>query len=454
MMQEDQHEFYELLFRLLDNEISDQDFARLSDRLNADKNARRAYCQFMQDYSAMSIRATTGIHQQHEFCLQNELFDNNLWELLSEEEDSAPSVQMFIPAPPPKPTVIRKVSRERAIRTINKTSLSIAVASVAALLLMVLYVRLSGPAPYEVATLSDSINAKWLSDASMKPPVRICSSTKPIQLLEGVAKLNTDDGVEIVLEAPTEFRFVSYSEIALSYGKLFARVSEQGYGFSVATPNAKVVDLGTEFAVLCHIDGNTEVHMYKGRANLFAGQKNKNKISELLTAGLAKKVGRDDSAVEDISLQENIVTRSIDSKTSFAWKGQNLSLSDIVGGGSGFGGGKMNQGVDVATGQTAVRLSSDDTLTGLAGFRTAENKYIDGVFVPGASGGNTQIASDGSSTAAFSRPSGAFGGYIFNGAMHKGITTPQHALRLNNVTLGTPSTPAHCMHSNQGITFD
>jgi hypothetical protein len=313
---------------------------------------------------------------------------------------------------------------------------------------------LSGPAPYEVATLTDSINAKWLSDVSMKPQSRISAYTKPMQLVQGMAKITTDDGVDIVIEAPTEFQFVSYSEIALSYGKLFARVSEQGHGFCVATPNAKVVDLGTEFAVLCHIDGNTEVHMYKGKANLFAGQKNENKISELLTAGAAKIVDRTDSIIRNIALAETLVVRTIDSKTQMVWKGQNLNLADVVGGGNGFGSGMPNAGVNVLNGQIADRLLTVDTVAGQEGYRVVpENKYIDGVFIPGVNGSGCKIASPGL-TAVFPKTSGALWGYIFNGAMHKGMTTPEHALQLKNVTLGTPAAPAVCIHSNQGITFD
>lgn len=447
------YDFYELLFRLLDNEISDQDFARLTDRLNSDTSARRIYCQFMEDYSALSIRSATTIGEQ--VFLKDELLDDSFWELMSEEEGRAPGVEMCMPVQPQKPDIIRKVRRERVVRTINKTSLSVAIASLAALFLMVLYVRLSGPAPYEVATLSDSIDAKWLSELPVKSGTRLSAYTKPIQLVQGTVKLLTDDGVEIVLEAPTEFRFISYSEIALDYGKLFARVSEQGYGFSVATPNAKIVDLGTEFAVLCHIDGNTEVHMYKGRANLFAGQKSENKASELVAAGSARKVDRSDSNVQNVLLEENVVIRHIESRSGFLWRGEPLNLADIVGGGNGFGGGVTETGIDATTGTILSHLSNYATVTGPAGYQPVHgNSSIDGVFIPGIHEGQTVITSEGSYAVSFPKTMGNLWGYIFNGAFHQGFPSVRYPLQLDGIIFGTPDNPAITIHANQGITFD
>jgi hypothetical protein len=435
--------------------ISTEGIAELDGLLKSSSRARRTYleCSFLHSGLQRHLKHSQAVLSKAEQDPDLVLCNATLLELAA-DESTAPRVDVLSAIEPVKHELIRKVRKERMIPTFNKTSWLIAVTSLAALFLMIAYVYVSGPAPYEVATVSDSIGAKWSSDLSLRQGSRISCYTKPIQLTQGVVKFETDDGVEVVLEAPTEFRFVSYSEVALSYGKLFARVSEQGYGFSVATPNAKIIDLGTEFSVLCHIDGNTEVHMYKGKANLLAGQKNESKSSELLDAGAARNVDRTDSTIRNVALDEHVVVRHLDSRSDFVWRGQPLNIADIIGSGSGFEGGRINRGIDATTGRTIDRLVTDDTVIGTGDYHLVpDNPYVDGVFVPGAGDNKTQISSSGFVTE-FPKTNGAVWGYIFNGAMHKGITTPEHALRLDGAVLGTPAHPAVCMHSNQGITLD
>lgn len=436
--------------------ISKEGVAELDGLLKSSPQARRTYleCTFLhaglQRYLKLSKAVPNKTEQDPELVLCNA----TLMELAA-DESTAPTVNVLNAVEPVKCALIQKVHKEKTIPTVNKTSWLITVISLAALFLMIAYVYVSGPAPYEMAGITDALNAKWSSDLPLRAGTRISSHTKPIQLTQGIVTFATDDGVEVVLEAPTEFRFVSYSEIALTYGKLFARVSEQGYGFSVATPNARVVDLGTEFGVLCHIDGNTEVHMYKGKANLFAGQKNEGKSSRLLTAGSAMKVHRTDSMIKDVSLDEHVVVRHLDSESHFTWRGQSLNIADIVGGGNGFGGGLIHTGFDATSGQVTDRLLTDDTVIGTGEYHTVEgNPFVDGVFVPGTLKDATRISSSGLHTTEFPANSGAVWGYIFNGAMHQGITTPRHALMLDGEVVGTSSSPAVCVHSNQGITFD
>ena len=52
--------------------------------------------------------------------------------------------------------------------------------------------------------------------------------------------------------------------MCLKRGKLTARVTERAKGFTVETPHATLVDLGTEFAADVDRDGNGEVHVFRG----------------------------------------------------------------------------------------------------------------------------------------------------------------------------------------------
>ena len=444
-------EISELLFRLLDNEISDKDFLKLKDYFSSDPQSKQYYCQFMADYSLLTLRATTAVGEDNKESSQSNILENDLWDQLFEAEKNAPAIE--IPAVEEKQEEVKIIQIEKKV---NKISLYAAIVSSAAAFLMFTYAYLNPQTvPYEVATVQDSINAQGSSNLPIMAGARISTNPEPIQLSKGVIKFITDDNVEVLLQGPSEFTFISSSEINLTYGKLFARVSEQGLGFAVATPNSKIVDLGTEFGVLSHINGDTEVHMYKGKANLFAGSKSANKTSQLITSGFARKVLHTSSNVKEIVLEEKAVVRNINSKAGMVWNGQPISLAEIVGGGNGFSGGVLYKGVDVITGNIITELSSTDTLFGPKGYVPVhDNAYIDGVFAPGVDGKGTKIVSEGLQVVQFPETSGGMWGYIFNGAIHQGTTTPRHSLQLNGTVFGNDENPAIAMHSNQGITFD
>ncbi|MBC8378367.1 MAG: FecR domain-containing protein [Planctomycetes bacterium] len=236
------------------------------------------------------------------------------WDLLkdlAEHEKIAPTIEVEKPEEDIERQLIQKVEYQRPVRTINHFSLAIVAFSVAALFLMILYVRLAPPAPYEVATVTDSINARWSSALPIEPGIRLLSNSAPIQLTCGSVEFVTDNQVQVVLEAPAEFYFASDAEISMDYGRLFAHVSEQGAGFSVVTPNSKVIDLGTEFGVLAHLDGNTEVHLYKGKAQLLAGQKDGPQTSQTLKAGSARIIDSKTYEIQEIALDDRSMARTI-----------------------------------------------------------------------------------------------------------------------------------------------
>jgi hypothetical protein len=394
----------ELLLHCCSGSAGREEIAELEALLDQNRQAQEYCVEILMDLNYFHCLAQTPLSQPEagkgpETGFMCELDPQQQMALLgdfAEYEKHADAMEVVKPAPvkeePPVP-----IRRERPVRTINKFSLAAAILCGSALLLMILYGHLNPPAPYEVATISDSIDAQWSAGVPISRGTRIASDSRPIQLTRGIVKLRTDEQVEVVLEAPTEFTFRSSSEIAMNYGKLFARVSEQGSGFSVVTPNSKIVDLGTEFGILSHIDGNTEVHLYKGKANLFAGEKNKRKISHLITEGSAVKVDSRSAAIREIELDQQALVRNINSEAKLVWKGQKaLHLVDLLLGGNGFGTAlKRTIEYDPATG-LAVE-------SGIIGYRPGpsqivpveKNPYLDSIFVPGGEGGDIPVTTAG-----------------------------------------------------------
>jgi hypothetical protein len=376
-----------------DNEMSDAQFDKIKALLKEDEVARNYYYRMVN--LEVLLRDSKGIGQ--------ELTDGSapdFWHALAQHEKTAPAIEVEEPEEVIERQLIQKVEYKRTPpRTINRFTLATAIVSAAALLLMILYVRFAPPRATEVATVTDSIDAKWSSDLPIEPGTRMRSSSEPIRLTQGIVEFTTDEQVRIVLEAPAEFYFASYAEVSMDYGRLFARVSEMGTGFTVMTPNSKIVDLGTEFGVVSHIDGGTEVHLYQGKANLLTGVKHGPKTSQLLTAGSARSVDPGNHEIQEIALDEQALVRAIDSKTKFVWKGQQVfRLTDLLLGGNGFGT-ASTQSIEYepATGAgTAVSV-------GVAGYREGSGKmmeipqspYLDAAFVPGSSDTDAIISSAG-----------------------------------------------------------
>ncbi len=70
------------------------------------------------------------------------------------------------------------------------------------------------------------------------------------------------------IEGPAVWQLSSDQRLQLEAGKLLAQVPKTGVGFTVVTPTAEVVDLGTEFGIDVDQQGATELHVIRGRVEL------------------------------------------------------------------------------------------------------------------------------------------------------------------------------------------
>ena len=89
-----------------------------------------------------------------------------------------------------------------------------------------------------------------------------------LQLTRGEMRLTYGSGVELRLLGPAEF-VVGPAGGRLVRGGVRAVVPEKGRGFTIETPNGKVVDLGTEFGVAVDDFGVSEVNVFQGMVDAF-----------------------------------------------------------------------------------------------------------------------------------------------------------------------------------------
>jgi hypothetical protein len=87
-----------------------------------------------------------------------------------------------------------------------------------------------------------------------------------LQLEKGIAQITYSNRAVVLLEGPASFTVDSPNSGFLSRGKLTARAdSEQSRQFTILTPNARFVDLGTEFGVMIDDKGRSAVAVFAGK---------------------------------------------------------------------------------------------------------------------------------------------------------------------------------------------
>jgi hypothetical protein len=117
-----------------------------------------------------------------------------------------------------------------------------------------------------VAVLARSVGVEWAdgveraSGTVLEPGI--------LRLKSGAALVEFYRGARVVLEGPAEFQIVSAGEAFLRSGKINAHVPAQARGFTVDSPDLKVVDHGTDFGFIVSREAAPEVHVFTGNVEV------------------------------------------------------------------------------------------------------------------------------------------------------------------------------------------
>lgn len=361
-----------------------EQMARLNEILAGSEQARRYYFEFM-DIQALTEHVCSEKLVFHETPedIQNELKNQErLLNALALEEKRADAITIEKAEPPLEKRSISRPETVRHARRINKQSILSIFAAAAAMLVLVLFLRYAPlRSGIEVATLTDSIHARWINvDYPMESGSRLVTSYAPMFLKEGVVQLLFDNNAEVLIEGPAEFQVIAADQIHLTYGMLFAKVPKEAIGFTVRCETTKIIDLGTEFGVSADLRGGVEVHVLQGKTLLFAGD-NGGVTSVEVKAGAARKVT--EMTISEIPCNHRLFARRIDSTANLIWRGQKeLCMVDMVTGGNGQsdkpGLGKLS----LLTGRRTGELFVNEMNVNPGFLAAPDMPFIDGVFVP------------------------------------------------------------------------
>jgi hypothetical protein len=113
------------------------------------------------------------------------------------------------------------------------------------------------------AFLSRSIAAKWKAGSTT---VAVASEVSDdwMELESGVLQFDFRSGARAVVQGPARLRIADDSDINLAHGMITVLAGHEETAFTVTTPTATVVDIGTEFGVAARSSGETDVHVFEG----------------------------------------------------------------------------------------------------------------------------------------------------------------------------------------------
>lgn len=113
------------------------------------------------------------------------------------------------------------------------------------------------------AVLMDVAGAEWGSRIDVLQP-GMTVALGPLHLKRGLARLEFYSGASLTLEGDAELDILSVNSAKLAHGRIRAHVPQHARGFKLITPDAQVVDLGTEFGMTVSDAGKSEVHVFDG----------------------------------------------------------------------------------------------------------------------------------------------------------------------------------------------
>lgn len=119
-----------------------------------------------------------------------------------------------------------------------------------------------------IATVRAVSDVSWAEGATPAGLLSGVTVGQEFNFLKGTVELTFLSGAEVKVFGPAKFQVSSPKSILCSRGRVTTLVGETGKGFTIDTPKARIVDLGTEFGVDISEKGDTQVVVFQGSVDL------------------------------------------------------------------------------------------------------------------------------------------------------------------------------------------
>jgi hypothetical protein len=122
-----------------------------------------------------------------------------------------------------------------------------------------------GPSSAPVARLTKLAAAQWTDGGRARREGTALATGETLPLADGLAEIGFEHGARVILRGPAAFEIQSADGGLLRRGGLTARVGPSSAGFTIHTPDATIVDLGTEFGVAVQEDKSSQIEVFAGQ---------------------------------------------------------------------------------------------------------------------------------------------------------------------------------------------
>ncbi|MEK6233326.1 MAG: FecR family protein [Planctomycetales bacterium] len=253
----DEHELRETLFPLLDalieGDLSGDDHARLEALLDENAEARRLYSQYLElDLGMRQLQLSdaqpNAVEELARRIARQTPGSRARFVLLGAVLATAACLLIALFSYPPwqasDASSERIANRDPGRETTNQEETKPAIAKI----MRLLDARWSeGGSRF---SLGESLGQEWLRVSS------------------GIVQLEFSSGAALTLEGPAQLRIDSETECFLQQGKVVVLGPPDLPEFTITSPGSRVVDKGTEFAVVVSESGETDVHVLDGKVDV------------------------------------------------------------------------------------------------------------------------------------------------------------------------------------------
>lgn len=302
--------------------------------------------------------------------------------------------------------------------------------------------------PVVVAVLGTSISAAWDDPSFQTTRGTPIVAGQRLGLKRGFAELSFKNGARVVVEGPAALEVESPLAISLESGRLAVNAPKTARGFTVRTPGANLVDLGTDFGVTIDDDGETEVQVFEGVVQAASRAAAATRPSTL-KAGDAGRVAKSSVTITPDAANPQAFVRSLTTKAT------KLNVADLLCGGDGTTR-RRGARIDARTSEFRVFGPMATTKPATRPRELRRRAIVDGVFVPN---GMSSVDSAGH-TFKFPATSGVLRRGVWAGATapvpseQEDDQYPTQAGRMGDVDYAGPDHSMLFMNSNAGLTID
>jgi hypothetical protein len=162
-------------------------------------------------------------------------------------------------------------------------------------------------------TASDEV--RWSQHSSKPDQDQSIAAHESLSIDAGIVEVELKRGTKLIVQAPAKWVIEGENKATLLAGKLVATVPLNAIGFTLETPTARIVDLGTEFAAEVGAEQKTEIHVFKGTVIAQrVAPAGKPRETVRLSAGDAIAIDRRSDSFSSIPIRSDHYVKTVKSK--------------------------------------------------------------------------------------------------------------------------------------------